>query len=72
MVGHVSCVRKKRLLAVLTEGKRPLGRTRCRQEDNIKIDVKELEQEGLGWIDLAEGRNKWWAAMNMGMNHQVS
>jgi hypothetical protein len=36
----VSCVRKKRLLAVQPEGKRPLGRPRCRQEDNIKMDVK--------------------------------
>jgi hypothetical protein len=26
------------------EGKRPLGRPRCRWEDNIKIDVTEL-----GW-----------------------
>jgi len=65
MVGHVSCVRKKRLLAVQPEGKRPLGRPRCRREDNIKMGVKELGREGLGWIDLAEGRNKWWAAMNM-------
>jgi len=72
MVVHVSFVRKKRLLAVQPEGKRPLGRPRCRWEDNIKMDVKELGREGLGWIDLVEGRNKWWAAMNMAMNHQVS
>ena len=65
MVGHVSCVRKKRLLAVQPEGKRPLGRPRCRREDYIKMNVKELGQEGLRWIGLAEGRNKWSAAMNM-------
>jgi hypothetical protein len=47
MVEHVSFVGKKRLLAVQTEGKRPLRRPRCRWEDNIEIDVKELELEGL-------------------------
>ena len=36
------------------------------------MDVKELGQEGLRWTDLAECRNKWWAAMNMTMNRQVS
>jgi len=65
-------MRKKRLLAVQPEGKGPLERPRCRREDNIKMDVKELGQEGLGWIHLAEGRNKWWAAINMAMNHQIS
>ena len=68
----MSCVGKKVLLAVQLEGKRPLGRPRCRWEDNIKMDVTELGQEGLGWIDLVEGRNKRWAAMNMALNHQVS
>jgi len=26
-----------------TEGKRPLGRPRCRREDNIKMDFQEME-----------------------------
>jgi len=65
MVGLVSCVRKKRLLAVQPEGKRPFGRPRCRQKYDTKMDVKELGQEGFRWIDLPEGRNKWWAAMNL-------
>jgi hypothetical protein len=65
-------VRKKRLLALQPEVKRPLGRPRCRWEDDIKMGVKELGQEGLRWIDLAEGMNEWWATMNLAMNHQVS
>jgi len=28
-------------------GKRPLGRLRHRQEDNIKMDIKELGWEGI-------------------------
>jgi hypothetical protein len=31
------------------EGMRPLGRTRHRWEDNIKMDLKEVGCEGLDW-----------------------
>jgi len=34
-------------------GKRPLGRARCRWEDNITMDLPEMGWErGLGWIGL--------------------
>jgi hypothetical protein len=33
-----------RVLVGRTEGKRPLGRPRCRWEDNIKMDLQEV-----GW-----------------------
>jgi hypothetical protein len=32
----------------------PLGRARRRWEDNIKIDLKKLEREGVDWIQLAQ------------------
>jgi hypothetical protein len=32
---------------------RPLGRPRCKYENNIKMDLQELECEGMGWINLA-------------------
>jgi hypothetical protein len=35
------------------EGKRPLGRLRRRWEDNIRMDLKEIGLEGLGWIHVA-------------------
>jgi hypothetical protein len=38
------------------EGKRPLGRLRCRWEDNIKMDLREIEWGGMDWIDLAQDR----------------
>ena len=41
----MACMRKKRGSQVLVgqpEGKRPLGRTRCRWEDNIKMDFQEV------------------------------
>jgi hypothetical protein len=43
LVGHVARMGKKRIayriLVGKPEGKRPLGRPRCRWEDNIKMDL---------------------------------
>jgi hypothetical protein len=36
-----------RILLGKTEGKRPLGRPRCRWVDNIKVDLREIEWDGL-------------------------
>jgi hypothetical protein len=38
------------------EGKKPLGRFRCRWDDNIKIDLQEVGCEDMGWIELAQER----------------
>jgi hypothetical protein len=35
------------------EGKRPLGRSRRRWVDNIKMDVRETGWGGTDWTDLA-------------------
>jgi hypothetical protein len=35
------------------EGKRPLGRTRRRWEDNIKIDIRETDKDRWGELDSA-------------------
>jgi len=35
------------------EGKRPLGRPRCRWEDNIKMELQEVGCESMDWIDVA-------------------
>jgi hypothetical protein len=36
------------------EGKRPLGRPRCRWVDSIKIDLREIGWDGTDWIYLAQ------------------
>jgi len=56
------------------EGKRPLGRTRRRWEDNIKmdIDLQEVGCGGVDWIELAEDRDRWWALVNAVMNLRVA
>jgi hypothetical protein len=39
-----------RILVEKHEGKRPLGRTRCRWKDTIKMDFSEVGCGGMGWI----------------------
>jgi hypothetical protein len=53
------------------EGKRPLGRTRRRWEDNVRTDLKEIEWEGMDWMHLAQGRDQWQAVVNTVMNFRV-
>ena len=38
------------------EGKRPLGRPRCRWEDDIKTDLREVGNAAEEWIDFAQVR----------------
>jgi hypothetical protein len=60
-----------RVLIVRPEGKRPLGRPRCRWEDNIKMDLKEIGIDGSNWIQLAQDRVQWRAFVNTVMNLRV-
>jgi hypothetical protein len=39
-----------RLLVGKLEGKRPLGRPRCRWMDNIKTDLGEVGWSGVYWL----------------------
>jgi hypothetical protein len=48
-----------RILVGNPEGKRQLGRPRCRWVDNIKIDLRGIEWDGMDWIDLAQDRDQW-------------
>jgi hypothetical protein len=40
------------------EGKRPLRRPRHRWEVNIKIDLREIEWNGIDWIGLIQDREQ--------------
>ena len=57
-----------RVLVGKPEGKRPLGRPRCRWEDNIKIDLQVVGRAGMDWIELAQDRDRWRALVNAVMN----
>jgi hypothetical protein len=50
------------------ERKRRLGRPKCRWEDNIKIDLREIGWGCVDWIDLAEDGAQWRAHVNTVMN----
>jgi hypothetical protein len=44
-----------RVLVGKPEGKRPLGRPKCRWEDNIRMDFRKWEGgvwTGLGWLRI--------------------
>jgi hypothetical protein len=60
-----------RILTGKSEGKRPLGRSGRRWEDNIKMDLREIEWGGMNWIDLAQDRDQWSALVNTVMNLRV-
>jgi hypothetical protein len=71
-VGHVACIWEGRgvyrVLVGRPEGKRPLRRPRCRWDNNIKLDLREIGINGANWIWLAQDRVQWWAFVNMVMN----
>jgi hypothetical protein len=60
-----------RVLVGKPEEKRPLGRLRCRWENNIKMDLQEVGCGGIGWIKLIQDRDRWWAIVNAVMNLQI-
>jgi hypothetical protein len=56
---------------VKLEGKRPLGRPRCRWVDNIRMDLGEVGWGDVDWIGLAKDRNRRRALVNSVLNLQV-
>jgi len=60
-----------RALVRKPDGKSPLGRPRCRWEDNIKMDIQEVGCGGMDWIELAQDRDSWRALVNEVMNFRV-
>jgi hypothetical protein len=60
-----------RLLVGKPKGKRPLGRPRCRWEDNIRMDLGEVGWGGVDWIGLTKDRNRRRALVNSVLNLRV-
>jgi hypothetical protein len=57
-----------RVLVGKPEGKRPLGRPRCRGKDIIKMDRKEVGRVGMDWIELAQVKGRWRTLVTAVMN----
>ena len=60
-----------RVLVGKPEVKRPLGRPRCRLEDNIKMDLQEVGGACGNWMELVQGRDSWRALVSTVMNPRV-
>jgi hypothetical protein len=66
-VGHVACVgEEEKCIGCMVvwgkpEGRRPFGR-------EVNINMRQIEWQGMGWIDVAQDRDKWQAFVNTVMN----
>jgi 3-oxoacyl-ACP reductase-like protein len=73
--GHVTRIGEERgvyrVLVGKREGKRPLGRPRCRWEDNIMMDLQEVGCGDMDWIGLAQNRDRWREIVNAVKNLRV-
>jgi hypothetical protein len=70
-MGHVaSMVEGRRVYRVMVgrpEGKRQLERPRHRWEDNIKMDLRDVGNDGTNWIWLSQDTSQWRAVVNTAM-----
>jgi len=73
--GHVACMGEERGvyrdLVGKPEGRRPLGRTRCRWVGNIRMDLQEMGCGYMDWIGLAQDRERWRTLVSAVMNLRV-
>jgi hypothetical protein len=72
---HVAKMEKRNVFKILVgkpQGKRPLGSTRRRWENNIKTDVRVTGVEGVDWTHLAKDREQWRTLVNTVMNLRVA
>jgi hypothetical protein len=60
-----------RILVGKPEVKRPLGRPGSRCVDNIKVYLREMEWDGVVWIDLTQDRDQWRVLADTVMNFLV-
>jgi hypothetical protein len=62
--GHVAVEGEMRnaykILVGEVDGKRPSRKPRSRREANIKMDLKEIWWDVVGWIRLAQDNGQWW------------
>ena len=52
-------------------GTRPLRSPRCRWENNIRMDLKEIGFNSRNWVDLTQNREYWKALVNAALNHRL-
>jgi hypothetical protein len=60
-----------RILVGKPEGKRPIGISRCRWEDNIKMDLRDIGWNNMDWIHVVLDMEQWRALANTAVNLRV-
>jgi hypothetical protein len=74
-VGHVAYMgegmKVYKVLVGKPEGKRPLGRPRCRWDDGIRMDLREIGWGSAEWIQLAQDGDRWRVLVNTVTNLRV-
>jgi hypothetical protein len=60
-----------RMLVGESEGRRPLGKPRRKWVDDIQMDLREIEWDGVDWMDMAQDRDQWRALVNTVLNRRV-
>ena len=60
-----------KIVAGKPTGKRPLGRSRHRWEDNIRMNLEEIGIVAGNWVDSSQGRDYWRALVNAALNLRV-
>ncbi|PNF14444.1 hypothetical protein B7P43_G01684 [Cryptotermes secundus] len=75
LAGHVARIEEDEETAyrilVGKPGKKPLGRSRRRWVDNIKMDLIELGWDGMDWTDMPQDMDQWRVLVNTVMNLRV-
>jgi hypothetical protein len=73
--GHVARMGEEkganRVLVEKPDGRRPMGRPRCRWVDNISMDLQEVGCGYMDWIGLAQYRDRWRTLVSAVMNFRV-
>ena len=76
LAGHVARMGEEmgayRVLVGKPVGRRPLGRTRRRWADNIRMDLHEVRCGYVDRIGLAQDRDRWRTLVSAVMNLRVS
>jgi hypothetical protein len=60
-----------KILVGKSEERRKLGRSRSRQKNNIRLDLKEIDWESVDWMHLAQDRDQWRTLVKTVINFRV-
>ena len=76
MAGHVARMKEGssafKILTGKPTGKRPLGSSWRRWEDNIRMDLEKIGFNRRNWVDSIQDRDYWIALMNAALHLRVA